>query len=185
MRRQSWLTPTSCLRSTESPIPRIRYESFMLQKCLTEGVPLTTSTFGVAQNEVFALLGPNGAGKTTLMGLIRGELNLSESRGDVLVGGTSLSKNLASIRSRLGFCPQFDAINTMTVTEHLRLYARIKGVRNTNTNVQHILQLMGLVPFANRLGAELSGGYKRRLSLGIALIGENSKTDFVPRQEGN
>jgi ATP-binding cassette, subfamily A (ABC1), member 3 len=137
-------------------------------------------TFGVAQNEVFALLGPNGAGKTTLMGLIRGELKLSENRGDVLVGGTSLSKNLTSVRSHLGFCPQFDAIDAMTVTEHLQLYARIKGVRNTNANVHHILQLMGLVPLANRLGAELSIGYKRRLSLGIALIGENSKADFVP-----
>ena len=68
----------------------------------------------------------------------------------------------------------------MTVTEHLQLYARIKGVRNTDANVDRILQLMGLVPFANRLGAELSGGYKRRLSLGIALMGENSKIDFVP-----
>ena len=142
-------------------------------------------TFGVAQNEVFALLGPNGAGKTTLMGLIRGELKLSESRGDVLVGGTSLSKNLTSARSHLGFCPQFDAIDAMTVTEHLRLYARIKGVRNTNTNVDHVLQLMGLVPFANRLGAELPGGYKRRLSLGIALMGENSKIDSIPRWEGS
>jgi ATP-binding cassette, subfamily A (ABC1), member 3 len=138
-------------------------------------------TFGVAQNEVLALLGPNGAGKTTLMGLIRGELKLSEGRGDVLVGGASLRKDLTSVRSHLGFCPQFDAIDAMTVTEHLQLYARIKGVRNTNTNVDHILQLMGLVPFANRLGAELPGGYKRRLSLGIALIGENSKIDFVPR----
>ena len=68
----------------------------------------------------------------------------------------------------------------MTVNEHLRLYAMIKGVRNTNANVNHILQLMGLVPFANQLGAQLSGGYKRRLSLGIALIGEKTATDFVP-----
>jgi ATP-binding cassette subfamily A (ABC1) protein 3 len=137
-------------------------------------------TFGVAQNEVFALLGPNGAGKTTLMDLIRGELKFSETQGDVLVGGTSLSKNPTSVRSQLGFCPQFDAIDAMTVTEHLQFYARIKGVRNTNANVHRILQLMGLVPFANRLGAELSSGHKRMLSLGIALMGENCKADFIP-----
>ena len=137
-------------------------------------------TFGVAQNEIFTLLGPNGAGKTTLMALIRGELPLSDKRGEVLVRGIPVSKHLALLRAQLGFCPQFDAIDAMTVSEHLRLYAKIKGVGNTEISVRQVLHLMGLVPFANRLGAQLSGGYKRRLSLGIALIGENARRDVVP-----
>ena len=128
-------------------------------------------TFGVAESEVFALLGPNGAGKTTLMALIRGELPMSDTRGEVFVQGIALSKHLSSLRAHLGFCPQFDAIDDMTVIEHLRLYAEIKGVDDIDTSVQHILTSMGLAQFAQRMASQLSGGYKRRLSLGMAVIG--------------
>ena len=132
---------------------------------------LDNVTFGVAQSEVFALLGPNGAGKTTLMALIRGELPMSDKRGEVFVQGIPLSKHLTSLRAHLGFCPQFDAIDAMTVDEHLRLYAKIKGVDDIDTNVQQILTSMGLAQFAQRMASQLSGGYKRRLSLGMAVIG--------------
>jgi ATP-binding cassette, subfamily A (ABC1), member 3 len=133
----------------------------------------------VARNEVFALLGPNGAGKTTLMALVRGELPISGKQGEVLVRGIPLSKNLASLRAHLGFGPQFDAIDAMNVIEHLHLCAKIKRVRDANLHVRHILDLAGLVPYANRLGAQLSGGYKRRLSLGIALTGKYTGNSFL------
>lgn len=100
-------------------------------------------TFGFSKNEVFALLGPNGAGKTTVMALVRGEFPLTKN-GKILVCEVPISQGLASARSHIGFCPQFDAVDKMTVGEHLRLYANIKGARDVDVVVQRILGLSGL-----------------------------------------
>lgn len=59
----------------------------------------------------------------------------------------------------------------MTVLEHLRFYARVRGVSDIEHNVQAVLQAVGLEAFSPRMAAKLSGGNKRKLSLGIALIG--------------
>jgi ABC-type multidrug transport system ATPase subunit len=68
-------------------------------------------------------------------------------------------------------CPQFDAVDQMTVREHLRFYARIRGIPDIEHNVQAILRAVGLTAFADRQASALSGGNKRKLSLGIALMG--------------
>jgi ATP-binding cassette subfamily A (ABC1) protein 3 len=59
----------------------------------------------------------------------------------------------------------------MTVSEHLRFYASIRGVHNISRNVDNLIRAVGLGPFENRMGSKLSGGNKRKLSLAIALIG--------------
>lgn len=59
----------------------------------------------------------------------------------------------------------------MTVLEHLRFYARVRGVSDIEHNVQAVIQAVGLQAFSARMAAKLSGGNKRKLSLGIALIG--------------
>jgi ABC-type multidrug transport system ATPase subunit len=75
-------------------------------------------------------------------------------------------------RSHLGVCPQYDALDQMTVVEHLRFYAGVRGVKNASKNVQALARAVGLAPFAGRMGNKLSGGNKRKLSLAIALIGK-------------
>jgi ABC-type multidrug transport system ATPase subunit len=62
-------------------------------------------------------------------------------------------------------------MDTMTVLEHLRFYARLRGVTNVEYNVQEVIRAVGLLPFSNRMASKLSGGSKRKLSLGIALMG--------------
>lgn len=62
-------------------------------------------------------------------------------------------------------------MDTMTVLEHLHFYAHIRGVLDPSHNVQAVLSAVGLTAFATRMAASLSGGNKRKLSLGIALIG--------------
>ncbi|ERF76458.1 hypothetical protein EPUS_09372 [Endocarpon pusillum Z07020] len=62
----------------------------------------------------------------------------------------------------------------MTVVEHLNFYARIRGVPDLTHNVNEVMRGVGLQPYANRMAAKLSGGNKRKLSLGIALIGNPS-----------
>ena len=131
-------------------------------------------SFGIKRGEIFALLGPNGAGKSTTISLIRGDIMPSGHHGDILVENKSVVKHRATARANLGVCPQFDAIDQMTVTEHLRFYARVRGATNVKHNVEEIIRGVGLDRFRNRMAAKLSGGNKRKLSLGIALIGNPS-----------
>lgn len=134
-------------------------------------------TFGIPQGQVFALLGPNGAGKSTTISLIRGDEHPTTSingGGDVLIEDVSIISKRAAARGHLGVCPQFDAMDSMTVTEHLYFYARARGVQDPDSSVKAILTATGLVHFKTRLASKLSGGNKRKLSLGIALMGNPS-----------
>jgi ATP-binding cassette subfamily A (ABC1) protein 3 len=140
-------------------------------KAFGRSTAVSDVTFGAPDGDVFALLGPNGAGKTTLISLIRGNLRMQDRRGQIFVKGIRPSQNPTTARSHLGFCPQVDAIDLLTVTEHLRLYGKIKGVTDVEHNVREVLRLIELEPYANRLASKLSGGWKRKLSLGIAIIG--------------
>lgn len=62
-------------------------------------------------------------------------------------------------------------MDQMTVVEHLRFYARVRGVAEIEHNVEAVIRAVGLQAFSGRMAAKLSGGNKRKLSLGIALIG--------------
>lgn len=133
-------------------------------------------TFGVPRGEVFALLGPNGAGKSTTISLVRGDIRPShrvdgDSSDGIFIEDWSISAHRASARQHLGVCPQFDAMDSMTVREHLRFYASARGVPDVEDNVEAVLAATGLMRFADRLAQTLSGGNKRKLSLGIALMG--------------
>ncbi|KAL1595875.1 hypothetical protein SLS60_009565 [Paraconiothyrium brasiliense] len=134
-------------------------------------------TFGIPQGQVFSLLGPNGAGKSTTISLIRGDEHPTTSingGGDVLIEDVSIISKRAAARGHLGVCPQFDAMDSMTVTEHLYFYARARGVQDPEHSVNAILTATGLARFQTRLASKLSGGNKRKLSLGIALMGNPS-----------
>ena len=140
-----------------------------LTKQFGKNLAVDNITFGVARSEVFALLGPNGAGKTTTINMIRGDMRPDD--GDIFVENLSVITNRAGARAHLGVCPQFDAMDQMTVIEHLRFYARVRGVDNVEHNVQEVMRAVGLEPYGNRMAAKLSGGNKRKLSLGVALMG--------------
>ncbi|TAQ86893.1 hypothetical protein B7494_g4800 [Chlorociboria aeruginascens] len=128
-------------------------------------------TFGIKRGEVFALLGPNGAGKSTTISLVRGDIQPSKYGGDIFVENIDMNRHRANARSHLGVCPQYDAMDQMTVIEHLVFYARVRGVIDIDYNVQTVIKAVGLQAFSSRMAAKLSGGNKRKLSLGIALIG--------------
>ncbi|KIW92595.1 uncharacterized protein Z519_06442 [Cladophialophora bantiana CBS 173.52] len=145
-----------------------------LTKRFGKTLAVNNVTFGVPRSEVFALLGPNGAGKSTTISLIRGDVQPSHRGGDILVDNISVIRHRAQARSRLGVCPQFDAMDTMTVSEHLHFYARVRGVSDPRHNVEAVMRAVGLEQYADRMAAKLSGGNKRKLSLGIALMGNPS-----------
>jgi ABC-type multidrug transport system ATPase subunit len=145
-----------------------------VNKTFNKSVAVEDITFCVGTGEVFALLGPNGAGKTTTISLIRGDIQPTRNDGEIFVDNISVLKQRAAARSRLGVCPQFDAVDQMTVLEHLVFYARIRGVPDITHNVNEVIRAVGLSQFKHRMAAKLSGGNKRKLSLGIALMGNPS-----------
>lgn len=158
-------------RVTSSGVDENGLRVMNLTKSFGKNTAVDNVTFGIKRGEVFALLGPNGAGKSTTISLIRGDIKPSRNGGDVFVEDVSVSKNLAAARANLGVCPQFDAMDQMTVREHLEFYAKVRGVSDVNHNVHAVMQAVGLEAFANRMAHALSGGNKRKLSLGIALMG--------------
>ncbi|OAA50468.1 ABC transporter-like protein [Metarhizium rileyi] len=145
-----------------------------LTKAFKKNTVVDNVTFGVDHGEVFALLGPNGAGKSTTISLIRGDLHPSRNGGDVFVEGASVTKSRAVARQNLGVCPQFDAIDSMTVEEHLQHFARIRGISNIQEQVDAIIRAVGLSAYTKVMAHTLSGGNKRKLSLAIALTGNPS-----------
>ncbi|KAL8377817.1 hypothetical protein RB595_008479 [Gaeumannomyces hyphopodioides] len=126
-------------------------------------------TFGLGEGEILALLGPNGAGKTTLINMMTGELR--PDAGEMMLRGVNVHTQTRLAQRSLGVCPQFDALDLMTARQHLEFYARVRGVDDVKRNVDVVLDRTGLTSHASRAASKLSGGNKRKLSLGIALIG--------------
>ena len=130
---------------------------------------------GVARGSRLGLLGENGAGKTTTLAMLC--CDVAPSAGDAFVGGYSVLGAPAAVQRRLGYCPQRDPLlDLLTVREHLQLYARLKGVPEhlVAATAEAIWRRVGLGPFADRLAGTLSGGNKRKLSLGVGIIGSPS-----------
>ncbi|PGH04463.1 hypothetical protein AJ80_08516 [Polytolypa hystricis UAMH7299] len=153
-------------RSTDDGLRVLR-----LRKQFKKHVAVDDVSFGVPRGECFALIGINGAGKSTCISMIRGDIQPSSRDSEIFIDGISLGKHRSKARARLGVCPQIDPLDNMTVLEHLRFYARIRGIKNPAQNIESIVQGVGLERFINRSATKLSGGNKRKLSLAIALMG--------------
>ncbi|KAI0505291.1 hypothetical protein F5B22DRAFT_532271 [Xylaria bambusicola] len=126
-------------------------------------------SLGLQKGEILALLGPNGAGKTTTLNMIRGDL--TPTSGRIYLQDIDVHKNTRLAQNNLGVCPQFDALDLLTVREHLSFYSRCKGVTDVKADVAYVMARVGITSHADKLAAKLSGGNKRKLSLGIALVG--------------
>ncbi|CAA7057158.1 unnamed protein product [Microthlaspi erraticum] len=127
------------------------------------------------ENQILSLLGHNGAGKSTTISMLVGLL--PPTSGDALILGNSILTNMDEIRKELGVCPQHDILfPELSVREHLEMFAVIKGVKEDSlkSTVADMAEEVGLSDKISTLVRALSGGMKRKLSLGIALIG-NSK----------
>ncbi|XP_051002939.1 phospholipid-transporting ATPase ABCA3-like [Acomys russatus] len=132
-------------------------------------------SLAVQERECFGLLGFNGAGKTTTFQILTGEK--APTSGDVFIDGISITKNILKVRSKIGYCPQFDALlEYMTGREIMIMYARIWGVSEHQIRpyVDKKLDSLDLEPHANNLISTYSGGNKRRLSTAIATMGKSS-----------
>jgi ABC-2 type transport system ATP-binding protein len=124
--------------------------------------------FELRAGEVFGLLGPNGAGKTTTVEILAGYRR--RDGGEVHVLGADPQQADRSWRGRIGVVPQTgELFPNLTVREHLDLFA---GYYERPRPPEEVLKLVGLQDKADAKTRTLSGGQKRRLDLGVALVGD-------------
>ena len=140
--------------------------------------------FEIQAGEVFGLLGPNGAGKTTTVEILEGYRK--RDGGEVEVLGTDPARAGGDWREQIGVVLQSSAMyETLTPAEMLRLFA---GYYREPRPVDEVIELVGLQEKRDDRVRRLSGGQRRRLDLGLALIGDpelifldEPTTGFDPR----
>ncbi|KAM4033693.1 cholesterol transporter ABCA5-like [Anomaloglossus baeobatrachus] len=129
----------------------------------------------IYEGQITALLGHSGAGKTTLLNVLCGICPATGGSVSLYNYDISDMEHLKEIKKRLGFCPQFDVkFDPLTVKENLKVFAIIKGIpaMQVNEEVQKIISDLHIKNIENVETSKLSGGQKRKLSLGIALLGD-------------
>jgi len=122
--------------------------------------------------QITALLGHNGAGKTTTIAMLTGLV--PPDSGTAIIEGFDINEDLEEIRRNLGVCPQHDILfPDLTVEEHLIMFASFKGVSGAAVydEAEKMIQSVGLTEKRHVYSKMLSGGQKRKLSVGIAFIG--------------
>ncbi|XP_069337758.1 ATP-binding cassette sub-family A member 9 [Eulemur rufifrons] len=131
--------------------------------------------FDIYEGQITALLGHSGAGKTTLLNILSG-LSVPTS-GSVTIYNHTLSEmtDLETVRKLTGVCPQSNVqFGFLTVRENLRLFAKIKGIlpHEVEQQVQQVLRDLEMENIQDILAQNLSGGQNRKLTFGIAILGD-------------
>ena len=130
-------------------------------------------SFKIEEGEIVGLLGPNGAGKSTTMNMITGYIEPTE--GEILINGYDISKKTKKAKSQIGYMPEgVPLYSDLTVKEFITYMAELKRVdrKTKKEKVQKIIEQTGLKDVENRLTRNLSRGYKQRVSMAGALVGE-------------
>ena len=129
-------------------------------------------SFSVDKGEILGFLGPNGAGKTTTMRVLTGYMPPTE--GTAIVAGYSLADKPVEAKRRTGYLPETPPLYPdMTVREYLEFCARIKGVPRGDRKAQigKVMERTRVADMADRHCAKLSKGYRQRVGLAQALLG--------------
>jgi ABC-2 type transport system ATP-binding protein len=122
--------------------------------------------------QVLAVLGPNGAGKTTFVRMVA--TLLRPDKGMLKVAGVDALRHPSEVRKVVGLAGQFAAVEeAMTGRENVEMIARLFGhsTSSATANSKAVLELMGLTEDGDRLVKTYSGGMRRRLDLGVSLVG--------------
>jgi ABC-2 type transport system ATP-binding protein len=134
---------------------------------------LRNLSFAVAPGEIVGFLGPNGAGKTTVMRILT--CTLPPTAGRATVAGHDIVTEALAVRRRIGFMPENVPLYTdCTVDELLRLVARLKEVpaRTMAAAVDGVVRRAGLLEVRSRLVGHLSKGFRQRVGVAQALLGD-------------
>jgi ABC-2 type transport system ATP-binding protein len=138
-------------------------------------------SFQVRRGEVFSLLGPNGAGKSTTISMLA--CLLRPTKGDATILGNSIISAPRDVKARLGVVPQEIALyDDLSARENLEFWGKMYGLRGVELarRVDEVLELIGLTDRQKGRLEKFSGGMKRRVNIGVALL---HKPDVVIMDE--
>lgn len=130
-------------------------------------------SLSVGQGELFSLLGVNGAGKTTTIKML--SCLTEPTSGDAFINGKSICKDAADVKNIIAVSPQETAVATgLSVRENLEFICGVYrfSKEKKNKKIKELTELLGLDSVINKKAGKLSGGWQRRLSIALALIGE-------------
>jgi linearmycin/streptolysin S transport system ATP-binding protein len=142
-----------------------------LHKSFGETRAVQGVNFDVQQGEIFSLLGPNGAGKTTTISML--SCLLRPDGGDARVMGHSIKDSQMGVKSVLGVVPQEIALyEDLTARENLTFWGKMYGLHGgtLKNRVEEVLEVIGLQDRAKERVGKYSGGMKRRVNIGVALL---------------
>ncbi len=128
-------------------------------------------SFDVQAGEIFSLLGPNGAGKSTIISMLA--CLLEPTKGDALVMGQSILRQPMAVKEAIGVVPQEIALyEDLSARENLNFWGKMYGLRGAalRQRVDEVLEVIGLTERQKGRVGKFSGGMKRRLNIGIALL---------------
>ncbi|TES89457.1 MAG: ABC transporter ATP-binding protein [Anaerolineales bacterium] len=127
--------------------------------------------FSIQKGEIFSLLGPNGSGKTTIISMLSGLLR--PDKGEAFVMGNSITEALTEAKKHIGVVPQDIALyEDLSARENLIFWGKMYNLRGEalQTRVDEILEVVGLTDRQKDRVSKYSGGMKRRINIGVALL---------------
>ncbi|XP_043761636.1 ATP-binding cassette sub-family A member 6 isoform X3 [Cervus elaphus] len=154
---------------------RIRNVKKVYKEKTGKGEVLKGLFLDIYEGQITAILGHSGAGKSALLSTLSGLSVPTEGSVTIYNKNPSEMQDLEEIRKITGVCPQFNVqFDTLTVKENLRLFAKIKGIRpkDVEQEVQRVLLELDIQNIQDNLATLLSEGQKRKLTIGIALLGD-------------
>ncbi len=142
-----------------------------LSKRYGKHLAVDNANFSIQKGEIVGFLGPNGAGKSTIMNIMTGYLSLTA--GHVSIDGFDIMKNPEEAKKRIGYLPEIPPLYTdMTVKEYLYFMYDLKKVKfPKKPHIEEICRLVKIDNVAERLIKNLSKGYRQRVGIAQALIG--------------
>ena len=144
-----------------------------LTKKYKDTVAVNELTLSIGEGELFSLLGVNGAGKTTTIKML--SCLIKPTCGDAILLGKSICTDTDAVKSLIGISPQETAVAPgLTVQENLELMCGIYGFsrEKTQKRMEELTEEFSLRDILRKKAGKLSGGWQRRLSIAMALIGE-------------